>query len=376
MLPSGGGLEKASHAVFDKIDANQSGLVELEEVLVYAYRSKGLRELVAPFPNQDQRDFEGLIHFAGGNARQERRIGQKVDMHAKGLRKQIMLTPDPTCAAGSPATWLPRRRKPRERPWMDFAVVTKQRVYVMWSFFNRLKKGSQVQRSDLLELVIDPRRLDDILSGCAAQFRVAELFHHSDTVSELKVVSYIKTHICAASSVQRLKEHTEEEGLSLHALLSAMWFNVSEREINQGLKWCRQFQALAALKELLKPVESNEVDPFLDPEKALRLNLTEDDVQALFDVVDQDGNGNLSITELVALGNLSGAEAKHLEKVWDRDRNGELSQEELLASIQGMNRVLRGSIKGVFTASLLTTGGRIPRAPPKPPGQFVRAICC
>jgi len=375
--PCGGGLEKAANAVFDRIDVNQSGLVELEEMLVYAYRSKGLRELVAPFPCQDQRDFEGLIRFARGNPQQERRINQKVDMHAKGLRKQIMLTPDPACVAGSPATWLTRRTKQRERPWILSAVVTKPRVYVMWWFFNKLKKGSQIQRSGLLELINDPRRLDEVLSHGAAELRPAELIHQSDTMAELKVVSYIKTHLCAASSVQRLKEQAKEEGLSLRALLSTMWLNVPEREINQGLKWCRQFQALAALKELLRPVQSDDVDPFQGPEnEALHLNLTEDDVQALFDVIDQDGNGNLSITELVALGNLSGAEAKHLEKVWDRDRSGELSQEELLASIHGRSRELRGSIKGVFAASLLISGGLVPRAPPKPDGQFVRAVCC
>jgi len=375
---SGVDWERAASAAFDKIDVNRSGVVELEEMLSFASRSRALRELVAPFPGQDQKDVEGLVQFAGSNAQQERRLSQKLDLHARGLRRPISVTPEPTCVAGAPATWLARKGKERERPWMVSAAVTKPRVYVMWWLFNQLKKGSQVHCGDLFDLIVRPILFEDRLKQGASELRPKAIIHEVDTMTELKVVLYLKAHLCTSASMQRLKEQAVEDCLSLRALLSSLWYNVPERVLAQGLTWCREFQALAALKELLKQLQGADVDPFHDPDKkAVVLNLTDDDVQALFDVVDQDGSGTLSIMELVNFGNLSGAEVKHLEKVWDKDRNGELSQAELLASIHGMSmsRAVRGSIKGIFAASMMARGGITPTAPPKPDGQFVRAMC-
>merc|ERR1719265_176835 len=66
-LPTKRALEEATSAVFDKIDADNSGLITLGELLNYAYRSGELKTFLKPFQATDERDLEGLVQFNRDN---------------------------------------------------------------------------------------------------------------------------------------------------------------------------------------------------------------------------------------------------------------------------------------------------------------------
>jgi len=348
--PSGTDLEKATNRVFDKIDGDKSGLVELEEILVFAYRSKGLRDLFAPFVGQDRRDFEELICFAGNNDGHVKRMNHQIEIEARGLKKQIMLTPDPVSKGTKGVV---RRRANHERPWLEAGVMTKPRVYVIWWAFAELQKDAQVNCNDLLQLALDTRRLKDLLTKGANTLRHEGFLHSTDSAAEQKVIAYVQTHLTALPALQKLREQGPQAGLSMRAILAMFWGNVPEREISQCLKWCRSFQAMSALRELLKPTSSHVSDPNYDPEvDDVVLNVSEDDVAALFEIIDEDGNGKLCKNELVRLGQLTEEEATHLGRICDQDGDGELTHGDFVAIIKGMREEISRKMKGLFHDSL------------------------
>lgn len=369
--PSGASLEKATNRVFDKIDEDRSGLVDLEEILVFAYRSKGLRDIMAPFPGQDSRDFEELCTFAGGNSAHEKSRAQNLQLEEQGLRKKLMLTPDPAPQGATKPG--PAKKKPR-RPCQEPAIITKPRVYVMWSVFNALQTGAQVKCGILLDFIKADKKLTAALERGAGCLRDEGLLFNDE--SKQGIVSYVKAHLTSASSTQKLKERPADEQISMRALLSMLWTNVPEREINQSLRWCRNFQAIAAIRELLKPTKSAMVDPDYDPERdAVSLQVTEDDVQALFDVIDLDGNGKLSVQELIKIGRLSPEEATQMSSLWDRDRDGLLTPSDFLQIIRSLGEVVNREMKSLYHASLQSSAqGSTARAPPTESQGLVQGV--
>merc|ERR1712012_443929 len=133
--------------------------MELDEVLIFAYRSKGLREMMEPFPSSDARIFEELIIFQS----QEHQT-RHLEMADKSMKKQIRLSPDPLSASSRGRTAAAKKKR-LERPWKQPVILTKSRAYLIWTVFATLERDALVQCGDLLEPISDDRRLRGILDS-------------------------------------------------------------------------------------------------------------------------------------------------------------------------------------------------------------------
>lgn len=80
-------------------DKDKSGELELEEILNVGYRSKGLRMLLSPFPVQDHRVFESLIHFSGRDRGRERLREDQMNKVENTMRSRSPVAPLVPCRA-------------------------------------------------------------------------------------------------------------------------------------------------------------------------------------------------------------------------------------------------------------------------------------
>jgi len=81
-------LEKLTNEVFDRIDDDCSGSIDLGEALAFAYRSKALLRLFLPFPPVDTRIFEYLVVFNGQSTFMQTAVDRATDHETKTVLKK------------------------------------------------------------------------------------------------------------------------------------------------------------------------------------------------------------------------------------------------------------------------------------------------
>lgn len=363
---SGGELEKASNSAFGMMDEDGSGLVSLEEILTFAYRSKALRNMMAPFPSADCGTFEELIVFHSST--QQERKEEERESSEGALTWKLRTTPDPLSAIRAP-----RKRhvgrpltKPSERRWTRPPEVTRPHAFLAWAVFHSVEQDALVSLRELLELLKHGNaRLLKVLEDSAKQLEDEGRLEEHRRDGAKQVLDYTYFHLCAGSTLQNLLEQGDEQ-ISLRAYFAAVWDKASEREISRCLKWCKHFQAMAALQQLLKPTDSHMVNSKYDPirDKA-NLRVSEADIDALFEVMDQDGDGRLTVKEMLQMGCITERDAKQLFQLWDGDRDGHLTKGELMSIVVGINQVVHHQLKRMF-ASTLQDSVRLPLIAPRP----------
>jgi len=319
-------LEAAVDEVIRASDTNKSGELELDEILTVGYRCMGLRALLAPFPVQDDRVFESLIAFAGARER----LGSKRAAKAEGkMRRDLMLCPEPFSPARS--SW-------RRRPWTEPRVVSRPRSFLLWAVFADMATQRTMPAKALADWLTDRVQVRATLEKARDQL------DSKDMVLDAKVglVESMLTAFLAKGFAERLEACGAEERLSFRALAAMLWPNVPDRDVAACLKWARQFQAFHMVRELTKKG---------DRADSQELDVTRDDVDALFEVLDVDGDGKLTAAELQRVAGVDEEMVGKLMEMWDRDGDEELTKGEIMSIIWGMSQVVRQSMHGLFAAS-------------------------
>ena len=78
------------------------------------------------------------------------------------------------------------------------------------------------------------------------------------------------------------------------------------------------------------------------------------DLKKVFDVLDEDDDGAISIKEMVQSGTLEVEDALYLSELLDKGQDGEVSLQELMNLAIGTDGEVMESFKGLFAARLST----------------------
>jgi len=351
--PSTDDLEVAVETVFKSIDMDKSGELELEEMLTFGYRSKGTRALMYSFPVRDTRVFEALVCFIGADDTRQRARMDQVSKVESTMKSKLMLSPDPVLLAARRP-----RKSTRSTTWKEPVVITKPKAFMLWAVFTRLAKENIIVCDVFRAFLKNQSFVQDVLEE---SFDLLMNSHgvQCELAERAKLIATLQRQFNDPEFVSKIKDYDSAAKLSIRCIASLLWPAVPAKDISACLKWARQFQAFHILQELTRRKENSLSNSAYDPdEDAARNDLTRDDVEALFEVLDADGDGTLTVEELIA-GGLKPEQANRLMALWDRDRSNELDKGEIMGIIWGMNQVVLRQMKGLFAASVASKSSSI-----------------
>jgi len=340
-------VERSTVAVFAKIDADKSNFILIEEIVSFAYGSKDLRVLLSPFPADDPRIFEELVLFTESDKQQSREALNRLGSQEQKMIHELRLTPDAATKLTSKASEQRKQvRKARARPWQENKFVTKPYAWLLYKLFAELKDSSHTIPSKvLLDTVSNLDRLRALMQKFADDPDEA-MSKFADSTLAVRVTKHLTDKQC----ILRLEDHAGD-AVSLRALFCLCCPSVQESEIEAGMQWCRTYRAHDILNALLKCKSSPLVDASFDEKKEdVAIDVDEEDIEALFEAIDMDHDGQLSVENLCEGGNLRPEEARRLVELWDRDRTGELSKGEILAIVHHVHSSVRQRMKALFAA--------------------------
>lgn len=347
ILPSKREFEELTVAVFDRIDEDKSDLISLGELLSYAYRSAELKQILQPFPHEDARIFEDLVDFSNSDEftaavnRASIHMESKIQMQLEiaNSRRSISFRPGP-----------PKRPK-------DF---TKAHGWFVYKVFVQLGGGG-VQRTipsdELQRWVQDPHHIQDILGTVSAA--AADLLAPRQRLGSNRE----RTSVCGQpADLEKLSNHIKryfqdrhavakldalgEGSISLRAFLCVLLPSLPEREIETCLRWCACFRAHDILQEYLSGGQVQGLDSR--------------DVQLIFSAFDFDGNGHITVEELMKGGDLTEEQAQRVIHRLDDDGSGSLSFEELHGILRTIHTTLRAEFRTAFECERTGSKSRAP----------------
>jgi len=354
-VPTRDEIEKSTIAVFAKIDTHKTDYISIGEVVAFSYMSKNLRTLLGPFPSSDERIFEDLVTFAFSSKGQKIASTLRLETQEQKMLQELRLAPH----AGTHTTVSPssqrrtQARKMRNRPWHDNSTITKPFAWLMYHLFTELQDAGlrAIPNQVLADAVGDHRRLKTLLQQFSQKAAAVDVDMNEPGHPLTLLLVLMEKHLTDKNFATRLHDH-DGDAVSLHGLFCLMCPQVTEAEIDDGMRWCAAYRAHDVLSELLRYKTSPMVDAAADaPQHTLELNISEDDVLALFEAVDMDGSGEMSMQELCEKGSLPPGEARRLIELWDRSRSGELSKGDILAIVHQVHSSVRQSMKALFTES-------------------------
>jgi len=147
-------------------------------------------------------------------------------------------------------------------------------------------------------------------------------------------------------------DNLKEQAISLRSFCCLVWPELPAREIEAALSWSRLFRAQEVLNDLLQRKQGSMKNGSYEKNTAVQLDVDQEDVDALFTAIDIDGDGVLSLGELVHEAGMSESEARKLMALWDRDRDGTLNEQDIKGIVYGMDAMVRRSLKGLLAASM------------------------
>eukprot|EP00747_Dinoflagellata_sp_TGD_P016845 gnl/TRDRNA2_/TRDRNA2_125414_c1_seq1.p1 gnl/TRDRNA2_/TRDRNA2_125414_c1~~gnl/TRDRNA2_/TRDRNA2_125414_c1_seq1.p1 ORF type:complete len:407 (-),score=84.87 gnl/TRDRNA2_/TRDRNA2_125414_c1_seq1:130-1350(-) len=348
-LPRADQLEKAADHVFAKLDEDKSGFIQHEEVLTYAYRSHELRMFMSPFPHQDQRIFEELVVFKTYNRNLGNETARSLSKEEQKLKSKLRMTPDPGGPVKRKNMTERQRMRAKERAWRQNAMLTKVHAYVLFKVFQKLQVDLQISKEQLMEAT---EHLNDIVvpivqdiqgSANSKSFRSPDIDPSEEFFT--RTAHSVGNALAQADFQQRVHE-LEEQQVSLREFCSLIYPHVKEAEIEACMRHCHLFRAHDILTELLEAETTATADG--TRVTSTKLDVDDDDIDALFQAIDSNGDGHLSIEELCKVGGLELREAQKLVEMWDRDRSGQLSRGETLSIIYNMHSIVRCRMKGFW----------------------------
>ncbi|CAJ1450928.1 unnamed protein product [Effrenium voratum] len=363
-LPDERRLEQLAKEMFERFDADGSGRVAVGEMVAYAYRSEGLLRLCEPFPAREKHVFEEPVRFFS-------KVAKAADSGV-GLKQQLRLDPD----AAHSASMRPRGY---DKPWQRAAHrdgLTKAHAWVAWISFRQLAKKSNprvIDSLELLNLVTRGRpRVFPLINAAVEESKspAEQVEERTDELCASRIVMSVSQALLAKEVEERLRKmqgasvHGEESGhISLRSFLCLLWPKVGDASIECCVRWCQSFHAHQVCLALLRQKRASMCQTRqsrgsigMEPASgrrpvALLDRLDRDDLKALFETLDIDGNLKLSARELCTQGGISAKEAQRLLRIWDQDNDGELSQAELSSIVHALDSALKQQVKGLFAAA-------------------------
>jgi len=156
-----------------------------------------------------------------------------------------------------------------------------------------------------------------------------------------RVLQHVSLSITGGHVRTRLEDllETGTTKLSLRALCCVVWPHIKEADIETCMGWCRAYQAQSTLQEVLRAIREEDVE--LDVE----------DIDELFEAIDSNGDGQLSLDELSNMGHLDISTARRLVDRLDSDANGSLSKAEVKSLIHQLDIAFKEQFKAAFAAA-------------------------
>lgn len=126
--------------------------------------------------------------------------------------------------------------------------------------------------------------------------------------------------------------------VSLDMLIRAVWPRIKEQDFVTVQRLMRKFSAQLGLSKVFKAVVDNE-----------RVDLQPEELKFLFNEIDVDHDGFISVKEMVKVGNLEKAQALALSEALDRTcEDGLISLEELMSVFTKTDCTVSQSLKAIF----------------------------
>jgi len=360
VLPSKRELEDMTVEVFERIDADRSGFITIGELLNYSYRSGELKKFLDPFPAEDDRLFEQLIVFVRDNdefaqASEEalRKWEHKLDLSPGGSfvdssSRRTRRNSSFQMGGTRRSQFSVRREGPPKAP----KQFTKAHTWFVYRVFALMAGGGMqttINSDDLQKMLEDHRAVDDILtkvSSAAGEVigprerttnGTRRVSIAGDTQDLNKLIAHLRRYFNDRHAVAKL-DTLGQGNITMRAFFCVVLHSLSEGEIETCLRWCQAFRAHDVLKE------------FMSTGNTQRLNF--EDVRLIFQAMDTDGNGALSLEELMVGGELDEATARQLMKRLDEDESGTVTVDELQGILRSIDTQLRSDFKDCFESHL------------------------
>lgn len=346
MVPSKRDVEEIVTEVFCRIDTDQSGYITLGELLCYAYRSKELRTILEPFPADDQRIFEELLVCP--RTKDERYVESFLDSTYK-IEEQLSLSPDTSGSAR-------RSRRAsisfRESPLKKAAGISKAHTWFLYEVFFLLSGGrlhNTIPFANIRDVLADHRELEKVLEQVAKaagvvvaprehypmgsrQRRLSTTSGSEEGIS--KLIQHIRNFFSHAEVLSKF-DLLGEGSISIRAFFCVVLPTVSENNIETCLRWCESFRARDVLMLF---IESGDIKNGLDV----------NDLRTIFQALDKDKNGHITVEELMEVGTLTQEQAASVVQRLDMDHNGTLSADELQGILFSVDTTLRADLRTAF----------------------------
>jgi len=408
-MPTDVELEVAMDDLFKRMDSNRSGFLSIGEFLVHSYRNRDLQEMVNHLPWEDMRVFESLVKFqrvpiytpgdgavqhvhssstATGSRPGSSASGQvprTLDHHGplRSPRNQrFSLKPPDTekpaercrvrrrttsaCShlhpdmTGDKGTWCGsvayvkltgRKRGPsfRMNPvWTPPSEISKAHAWLLWKFFRHLSGGkaiadaervqcclkdSKAVQKELLQIAgeaknYEPWALTEASADAEAPDGPQKFAMEVDKLSQEFQIVFTDQHL-----VQRL-ESLDSGPITVRCFLCISLPSLTPSHIEGCLAWCRVFRALEVLNQL------GELEAAA---------LKDEDLALLFEFLDVDASGDLSLSELVDVGQLPAEKAKEIfDKCKRQEEGAALNINDLRNYVMSLNLALGSDVKGLL----------------------------
>jgi len=327
-------LEDMANAVFRQLDQDQSGFITMGEFIAYAYRSRDFRGLCSPFPSVQDSVMEEQVYFAGRKSTARVTSGLE-----KKLYNRLRITPDDEEQSAQRLHKAKEREK--KRPWRIPAAITRTHAWLLLHVFNHMANDRRtIPAKDLLQRLGAHMQLKGDVDAL-----VQRGFEDGRAPEDAwRVVRHFYGHLASDQTLERAQSLYDENctSISLRAFCCILWPQLKEVDVERCMKWCKHMKASTALREVAKAV--NDQDFVFDAE----------DIAEIFEVLDTDGDGNLSYDELCSQGFMDRALATRVVNRMDSDRSGFISKQEMGSLLQQLHDSVTQQLKLSFRLSMTT----------------------
>jgi len=372
-VPKASEVEKATLDTFQKLDPDGTDRVLLDDLLTFVYQDPRVMKLATPFPSSDVRIYEEIIKFNDRSQAIDDFTGNLEGQLKGKLSDRLKTTPDPLGANRPRASIAP---KPKTRTKTLTKIITQPIAWVMWKTFSTLAKAPSknspatevvedaatlktIPRPELRKLLVEickagPARMATKLAkiiqeaagrggdGTEQLPQFDELDPRDKESFNLGTVSLkLQRQLATEDIVSRLDVHGDDVDVSLREFCCLTWPTVPASDIDFGIVWCKRFRAQYLLEHMLKQdLKEGDMDGH--------------DVQALFQVMDANNDGSITVEEIVKVGCLSLDEATRLVSQFDSDKNKSLSKKEIHSVVRAMNDSLKDQFKAAYCGNELS----------------------